>query len=383
MIYLDNAATTRVADKYMPYIYRILWSEYGNPGSLHRFGKEAGDLLDRSRKRIAKTLLANENNVIFTSSGSEANTLAILGLEKYLRETGKTHVVTSTYEHHSVLNSFKRLEEHGFSVSWLDPVNGCIPPAKVKNAICDKTGLVSIMYVNNEIGSMNDVAAIYRICAEEGVLFHSDCVQAMGTVAVSTKIADAVTISGHKIHAPKGSACLCTNYYDVLENIICGGGQEFGLRPGTENVAAAYALGRAVMDADFAARNTECVRYINNVTGSFLRKLRERCEKEDFDIYIEVSDNMTPSYKIMALVVDGVEAETLVVALGEAGLCVSSGAACTKGSEEPSHVLKAIGMSDEEARSTIRVSFSDDNTEEEAAAAAEILVDTIKKLKSV
>ena len=381
MIYLDNASTTQVDTSVKNLIDKYLYENYGNAGSVHSFGAESKRAVDVARNQIATSLITSQENVIFTSCGSEANTLAIVGLANHLQSLNLNHIITTKYGHHSVLNAMKEMERRGFEVTYLDVPNGLVQFNDFVAAVRDDTGLVSIMYVNNELGTKNDIKPIYEFCKKREILFHSDCVQAIGTETIELgKTADMVSISGHKIHAPKGVGCLCTLYKDFLSNTIFGGQQEFGIRPGTENVASIVAFGQAMQN--LSENKEQISTRIDVVSLGFGGRLLQLSEELGFKFECNTSTNRNTS-KILSLRFNNIDAETLVIMLGERGVCVSAGSACSSHSSEPSHALKAIGLTDEQARSTIRVSFSEYNTVAEAHEAAEIVADCVSLLSSI
>lgn len=381
MIYLDNASTTQVDTSVKNLIDKYLYENYGNAGSIHSFGAESKRAVDVARNQIATSLITSQENVIFTSCGSEANTLAIVGLANHLQSLNLNHIITTKYEHHSVLNAMKEMERRGFEVTYLDVPNGLVQFNDFVAAVRDDTGLVSIMYVNNELGTKNDIKPIYEFCKKREILFHSDCVQAIGTETIELgKTADMVSISGHKIHAPKGVGCLCTLYKDFLSNTIFGGQQEFGIRPGTENVASIVAFGQTMKN--LSENKEQISTRIDVVSLGFGGRLLQLSEELGFKFECNTSTNRNTS-KILSLRFNNIDAETLVIMLGERGVCVSAGSACSSHSSEPSHALKAVGLTDEQARSTIRVSFSEYNTVAEAHEAAEIVADCVSLLSSI
>ena len=381
MIYLDNASTTQVDTSVKDLIDKYLYENYGNAGSVHSFGAESKRAVDVARNQIATSLITSQENVIFTSCGSEANTLAIVGLANHLQSLHLNHIITTKYEHHSVLNAMKEMERRGFEVTYLDVPNGLVQYKDFVAAVRDDTGLVSIMYVNNELGTKNDIKPIYEFCKKREILFHSDCVQAIGTETIELgKTADMVSISGHKIHAPKGVGCLCTLYKNFLSNTIFGGQQEFGIRPGTENVASIIAFGQAMQN--LSENKEQILTRIDTVSLGFGGRLLQLSEEQGFKFECNTSSNRNTS-KILSLRFNNIDAETLVIMLGERGVCVSAGSACSSHSSEPSHALKAIGLTDEQARSTIRVSFSEYNTVTEAHEAAEIVADCVSLLNCI
>lgn len=382
MIYLDNASTTEVSVEFRQIINRYLYENYANAGSIHGFGNISRKAVENARMEVAKSLNVSPENIIFTSSGSEANNMAVLGMEEYFRKSNMKHIITSEYEHHSVLNSMKELENKGYNVTYLNvSSDGVVKFEDFIKAVRNDTVFASIMYVNNELGTENDIKKIYDFCKKNNILLHSDCVQAMGTHHIDMfDFADMISISGHKIHAPKGVGCLCIKQPELLKSIIFGGEQEFGLRAGTENVPFIAAFGKAMCFAK--ALRTTTANNIEVIKGAFVDKFKELCEKELIKYSFHASSDILQS-KICSIGIEGVDAETLVIMLGDNGVCVSAGAACSSHSSEPSHVLKAIGLSDQEARETIRVSFSRYNTIEEVKNAAQIIVDCIVDLKSL
>lgn len=378
MIYLDNASTTQVDVGTKGLIDKYLYENYGNAGSVHRFGAEAKKALETARTQVASALSTEPGNIVFTSSGSEANTLAIFGLASHLKAFNQTHIITTKYEHHSVLNAMKEMERRGFKVTYLDVPNGMVRYEDFVGSVRDNTGLVSIMYVNNELGTKNDIAKIYKFCRKREIIFHSDCVQAICSEPIELgETADMITISGHKVHAPKGVGCLCALHKEYLSNLIFGGQQEFGIRPGTENVAGIAAFGAAMQYLVENRRNITT--RIDTVSLGFGGRLLQLCDKMGIRLECNAPNPQNVS-RIMSLRFDGIDAETLVVMLGERGICVSAGSACDSHSSEPSHVLKAIGLSDEQSRSTIRVSFSEYNTVKEAHEAAKIVAECVSLL---
>lgn len=381
MIYLDNASTTQVDVNLKSLIDRYLYNQYGNAGSIHTFGTEAKRAIEFARNQVANGLGAKNENIIFTSSGSEANTLAIVGLANHLNKLHLKHIITTKYEHHSVLNAMKEMERRGFDVTYLDVPNGLIQYNDFLSAVRKDTGLVSIMYVNNELGTKNDIEPIYKYCRKREILFHSDCVQAVGTETVELgKTADIISVSGHKIHAPKGVGCLCTNHKEFLSNVIFGGQQEFGIRPGTENTAYIVAFGQAM--ENLSSNREKISKQIDTVSLAFGGKLLQLSEEQGFKFKCSTSSVHNLS-KILSLRFDYIDAETLVIMLGERGVCVSAGSACSSHSSVPSHALKAIGLTDEEARATIRISFSDYNTVQEAHEAAKIVAECVGLLRNI
>ena len=374
MIYFDNAATTNIADEVLEEMMPYLSDKYGNPGSRHRKGAEALEAIDTARHRVALLLGCDHSNVFFTSCGSESNTLAITGLTEYLKTIGKRHIITTAAEHESVIESVMEMERRGFDITIL-PVDETarVSIVELDNAIRGDTGLIAVMAVNNELGTDNDIRAISEICRKKNVLFHCDCVQAALGHRTEAGLFDSCSISGHKIHAPKGIGAVYLRNPERYHNIIFGGEQENGLRPGTQNVAGIVALGKA---AEMAYDNR--VEIISGTT-ELCRRFAEKLNGTD-GVRCFYS---TPFSKIVSVYVYGVDAQSLIIALDNAGVAVSSGAACTSHEVLPNRVLKAAGRTDEEASSTIRVSFSEYNTKEEVDEAAEILFGIVEKFRTL
>lgn len=373
MIYLDNAATTKVSDEVVKAMLPYMTSMYGNAGSVHSMGRSAHEAIEEARKRVATPINADPSGIIFTSCASEANNMAILGLEAYLKKSGKTHIITSNAEHPSVLEAMKKMSGQGFFVTYL-PINsnGCVDPVTLKEAIREDTGLVSIMGVNNELGSLNDLAKIGEICGKD-ILFHTDCVQAYGNTDIDVKSfsVDFLSASGHKIHAPKGVGFLYAADPSLLKPLIVGGGQENGLRSGTENVPGIVALGVAAQEANLPENREHGDKLV------LLIDALKKCGVSDF--YVNVSPHT--GSRTVNLRFYGVDGETLVMMLSTKGVMVSAGSACSAHSAVPSHVLKAIGLTDLQAKSSIRVSISRYTRKEELLVAAQMIADCVQVLR--
>lgn len=387
MIYLDNAATTkldpRVLDAMLPYLSEY----YGNPGSVHTLGRRAKQAIDAAREETAKLFGCNSDKVIFTSGGSEGNNMVFSGLQNYLRDTGKTHVIVSAVEHDSVIRSAETLTKLGFHVTYVKPsADGEVPPEAVKNAITEATGLVSVMFANNETGAVNEVGQIGELCHSNGALFHCDCVQAAGQyeLNVEQNHIDFATISAHKIHGPKGVGALYARDAALLDPLIRGGAhQEFGLRGGTENVPGIIGLGVA---CKFAVSGMS--QHLVKMTGlkqTFVRGLLDALSVHnlgDAGIHINCHSHLNPG-KVLNMTIDDVFGDTLVMFMDGLGICISSGSACTEHEAEPSHVLTAIGLDDVCARQSVRLSFSRFNTEEEVIDAANAMASSIQMLRTI
>lgn len=373
MIYLDNAATTQVSQEVIDAMMPYFKDEYGNAGSVHSLGTRAEQAIQKAREQVAKPINAKPENIIFTSGGSEANTLAIIGLSDYLRRIGKNHIITTNVEHHSVLECIKYLFCHDFHVTYL-PVDatGAIDIDLLSASICDKTGLVSVMTVNNEIGHLYPIHEIGEICHQNNILFHTDCVQGYCNVDINVEKdhIDFLSASGHKIHAPKGIGFLYARNKEILRPVVFGGSQEYGLRGGTHNTPYIVGMGCAV-ETYMKSAKVKCGILM-------LRLLIGLAEKMG---HIVINGERYVGSKIANLRFDGVDGETLLLLLDSQGIEVSAGSACSAHYAIPSHVLSALGLTDDEARSSIRVSVSDYNTVEEIDKAIQVIADSVKQLQ--
>ena len=360
-VYADNAATTYLNETAKKALIEALEKYNGNPNSLHTDGQVAQEKLDEARAIIAKYINAkNPNEIYFTSGGSEADNQAILSAARVLAGKGKKHLITLNIEHHAVLHTMKKLEKEGFEVTYLTPQsNGIVNSEQVRDAIRDDTALVSIMFANNEMGAIQPIKEIGDICKERGVLFHTDAVQAAAHLKIDVqdmKI-DMLSMSGHKFHGPKGVGVLYARNGIRLINVIEGGAQERGKRAGTVNVPGIAAMAAAFKEG--------CDNMESNM--SKVRKLRDRLIKGLSDIpYSQLNGdavNRLPGNVNYSF--EGIEGESVLLALDNAGICCSSGSACTSESLDPSHVLTGIGVPVEAAHGSIRFSLDADNTEEE------------------
>lgn len=377
MIYLDNAATTRTSYEVMRILSGYISESYANPGSIHQMGRGAEAAVAKARRTIAKTINADAGQIIFTSCATESNNMVLLGLEKCLKKQKKKHIIVSSVEHPSVLKPAKELERRGFEVTYL-PVNqyGQISMQDLYNTIRDDTGLVSIMCVNNEIGTLYDPELVGSICHKKGVLFHTDCVQAYGLVPLDVKKyhIDFLTVSGHKIYAPKGVGFLFAKNRELLTPLMYGGGQESGSRSGTENVPGIVGLAAA---AGMFTNGRGAAREANH---RFQMAIKQGLAAELGDTF-QINGNPENTLRILNIRFDGIDGESLVLLLSKRGVMVSAGSACSSHAVEPSHVLKAIGLTDEEAKSSIRISLSYFTTMAEVKKATEIIVDCVKTLR--
>lgn len=384
MIYLDNAATTKLHSDVLAAMIPYMIENYGNAGASYRMGTCAAKAIAASREQVAAIFGAAPSNIIFTSGGSEGNSMVFAGLRRRLTAAGKTHLIVSAIEHDSVLRAAEALVEDGFSVTYLPAgAGGKVFARAVEDAIRENTGLVSVMHVNNETGAINDIRGIGDICRVHSVLFHTDCVQAAGQypLDVDRDLIDFATVSAHKFHGPKGIGALYARDPALLDPLIRGGSsQEFGLRGGTENVPAIVGIGCA---AEIAVRDLrENMAKVSTLKQVFYTALLEALRETQLAGCVSVNGpSVVELGKVLNLRIDGVDAETLIYTMDIKGVEISAGSACNTRESVPSHVLKAMGLSDEDARSSVRISFSAYNTEDEAVQAAHILADCIALLK--
>ena len=388
MIYLDNASTTQVdpavVDAMLPYFTEA----YGNPGTIYGLGRQAKDAVDLARERVADLIHAKPEQIIFTSGGSEANNLALFGAADFLIETGKVMIGTSRIEHQSILESCRELSKRSMSVQYLLPnSDGVVEVQEVKKFFENYrryTGIFSLMKTNNETGAENYANEIAVLCKEHGVLFHTDCVQAITCQRIDVEEigCTSLSISSHKIHGPKGVGALYLNApKGVYKPMIYGGHtQEFGLRAGTENVPGIVGFGKACEILQKNLRETEI--HVSLCKQKFFTALQKKLEEQEIGDILHV--NGAPAIrrgKTLNIRFDGVDAQTLILMLDVRGVYVSGGSACTAAESKPSHVLKAMGLTDEQAHNSIRVSFSRMNTEEEAEKAGVICGECVGVLR--
>ena len=360
IIYTDNAATTRMSDTAMAAMLPCLQGNYGNPSSLHTVGQRAAEALQSARETVARCLGCDPKEILFTSGGSEADNQAIISAARFGALKGKKHIVSTAFEHHAVLHTLKKLEKEGFEVELL-PVGttGTITPEQVAAAIRPDTALVTIMYANNEIGSILPIPEIGAVCKEKGVIFHTDAVQAAGHLHIDVKAQniDMLSLSGHKFHGPKGSGVLYARKGIPLVNVIEGGAQERGKRAGTENLPAIVGMAAALQEAcDHIDENAAKVSALRDKLIAGLSEIPHSALNGD------------PVHRLPGNVnfcFEGIEGESLLLLLDAKGICASSGSACTSGSLDPSHVLLAIGRPHEVAHGSLRLSLCEWNTEEE------------------
>lgn len=379
LIYVDNAATTKISEDCLKAMMPYLTEEYGNPSSIYSIAHTAKFALENARAKIAKSLGANPQEIYFTSCGTESNNWAIKAVAYLKAKEGKKNIITTSFEHHSVLNAAKHLEKNGFNVTYL-PVNqdGVLNPKDLEKALNENTALVSIMYANNEIGTIQNIGAISKICKEHSVVFHTDAVQAVGHVKIdlSKENIDMLSMSGHKINAPKGVGVLYVKKGTKITNLMHGGGQERTLRPGTENVAYIVGLAAALQNA--TKNICEKENKVKILRDMLLTGIIKNIKKVHINGSLEsrLAGNLNISF-------EGIEGESLLLMLDSYGICASSGSACTSNSLEPSHVLLAIGKEPELAHGSLRISLSENNTQEEIEYILEAIIKSVEKLRKI
>lgn len=370
-IYADHAATTKISETAKQAMIVCMDEYYGNPSSLHTVGQRAAEQLLKARETVADLLGADPKEIYFTSGGSEADNQAILSAAYFGKGKGKTHILSTAFEHHAVLHTLKKLEKEGFEVTLLDVhENGIVTPEQVADAIRKDTALVTIMYANNEIGTIQPIREIGAICRGNGVIFHTDAVQAVGHIPVNVEKdnIDMLSLSGHKFRGPKGVGLLYARRGMPLVNVIEGGAQERGKRAGTENLPAIAGMAAALQEATeqleqemprISAMRDQLIAGLSQIPRSRLNGDREHRLPGTVNVVFE-----------------GVEDEIMLLQLDARGIAASSGSACTAGSLEPSHVLLALGLPIEIARGSLRLSIGAENTQEEM----EYIVKTVKEV---
>ncbi len=377
-IYADNAATTKISDEALDVMIKSMKSNYANPSSLHTLGQQAKSELENAREIIARCINASPKEIYFTSGGSESDNQAIRSAAYLGKKKGCTHIVSSKFEHHAVLHTLKALEKEGFSVTLVNVnSNGVIKADDVDKAITDKTCLVTIMTANNEIGTIQPIAEIGRICREKGVLFHTDAVQAVGHICVDVEKmnCDMLSLSAHKFHGPKGAGVLYAKKGIILRNIIEGGAQERGKRAGTENLPAVSGMAVAMRESiDKLEVNAKKILSMRDFLIDGLKNIERSRINGDLEKSLPGTLNMC---------FEGIEGESLLLLLDSKGICVSSGSACTSGSLEPSHVLLSIGVPVETAHGSLRISLSENNTMEEMEYIVKSVKEVVSYLRSI
>ena len=376
MIYADHAATTKISETAKLAMLSAMEKDWYNPSSLYTPGQQASGTLMDARVRIARCIGCLPKEIYFTSGGSEADNQAILSATAIGKRQGKMHIISTAFEHHAVLHTLKKLEKEGFEITLLDVgEKGIVSPAQVEKAIRPDTALVTVMYANNEIGTIQPICEIGAVCRQKGVLFHTDAVQAAGHLPINVKDdqIDMLSLSAHKFNGPKGIGVLYAKTGVFLTNLIEGGGQERGKRAGTENLPAIVGMAAALEEA-LALQNERLV-YVTQLRNQLIEGLKNIPDAIlNGDEKSRLPGNVNFCFK-------GTEAEGLLLLLDNKGICASSGSACTSGFLDPSHVLLAIGRDPETARGSLRLTLDYENTKEEVEMIIQAVAETVKILR--
>ena len=377
-VYADNAATTRISDTAFDAMLPYFKELYGNPSSLYTLGQKSQEALFSARETIADCLNCDMKEITFTSGGSEADNQAIISAAYLGAKSGKKHIISSAFEHHAVLHTLEKLKKEGFEITLL-PVHsdGFVRVDELKAAIREDTALVTIMFANNEIGTIQPIAEIGAVCREKGVLFHTDAVQAVGHIKIDVKEQniDMLSIASHKFHGPKGAGALYVRKGIPLLNLIEGGAQERGKRAGTENVPAIVGMAAALKEScENLDKNFAYVKGLRDKIARELSKIPHSKINGDLERGLAGTLNMC---------FEGIEGESLLLLLDDRGISASSGSACTSGSLDPSHVLLALGLPHEVAHGSLRISLCEYNTEEEADHIIKNVPEVVEYLRSM
>ncbi len=378
MIYADNAATTRMCPAAIDAMTRCMAENYGNPSSLYSFGQKAREALEDARERIAKCLGCTPREITFTSGGSEADNQAIFSAAALGAKKGKKHIISTAFEHHAVLHTLDKLKQQGFEITLLDVhKSGIVTAEQVRDAIRDDTCLVTVMFANNEIGTIQPISEIGAVCRQKGVLFHTDAVQAVGhiPVDVGAQNIDMLSLSAHKFHGPKGIGVLYAKRGIPLSSLINGGAQERGKRAGTENVPAIVGMAAALEEATRNLSN-----YAEKLTP-LREKLIAGLDKIPYSELNGDREHRLPG--TVNFCFEGIEGEALLLLLDDKGICASSGSACTSGSLDPSHVLLAIGRPHEVAHGSLRLSLSEDVSDADIDYIIQAVTDVVTYLRGM
>ena len=377
-IYADNAATTKISQTAMQAMISAMENSYGNPSSIHQIGMAANDALQTAREQIARCLGCMPKEIFFTSGGTESDNQAIVSAAMLGAKQNKRHIISTAFEHHAVLHTLRRLKEQGFEIQLLDVgAEGNITAAQVEEAIRSDTCLVTVMFANNEIGSVLPIAEIGEVCRAHGVLFHTDAVQAVGHIPVNVREQniDMLSLSAHKFHGPRGIGALYVKRGIELTSLMEGGGQERGKRPGTENLPAIMGMAAALKE--------ECSLMEENAAR--VAAMRDRLLQGLFQIPYSIlngpRDNRLPGNVNFCF--EGVSGESLLLLLDSKGICASSGSACASGALDPSHVLLALGLAPEIAQGSLRISLDISNTEEEIDYMLEVIPQVVEQLRGM
>ena len=377
-IYFDNAATTKMSKTAIEAMLPYMDTVYGNPSSLHSAGQVAAEALTDARQRIAACIGASPKEITFTSGGSESDNQAILSAARLGERSGKKHIISTAFEHHAVLHTLKKLEKEGFEITLLDVhENGIVLPQQVAEAIRDDTCLVTVMYANNEIGTIQPIKEIGAVCREKGILFHTDAVQAAGHlhIDVQEQNIDLLSLSAHKFHGPKGIGVLYARKGIPLTNVIEGGAQERGKRAGTENIPAIMGMAAALEEScAHIDANAEKITALRDKLIDGLSRIPHSMLNGDAKQRLPGNVNFC---------FEGIEGESLLLLLDDKGICASSGSACTSGSLDPSHVLLAIGRVHDIAHGSLRLSLSEETTSEEIEYTIKAVAEVVEYLRSM
>ena len=377
-IYADNAATTKISQTAMQAMISAMENSYGNPSSMHQIGMAANDALQTAREQIARCLGCMPKEIFFTSGGTESDNQAIVSAAMLGAKQNKRHIISTAFEHHAVLHTLRRLKEQGFEIQLLDVgAEGNITAAQVEEAIRPDTCLVTVMFANNEIGSVLPIAEIGEVCRAHGVLFHTDAVQAVGHIPVNVKKQniDMLSLSAHKFHGPRGIGALYVKRGIELTSLMEGGGQERGKRPGTENLPAIMGMAAALKEectlmeqneAKVTAMRDRLIQGLSQIPYSILNGSREKRLPGNVNFCFE-----------------GVSGESLLLLLDSRGICASSGSACASGALDPSHVLLSLGLAPEIAQGSLRISLDISNTEEEIDYMLEVIPQVVEQLRGM
>lgn len=377
-IYADNAATTKISQTAMKAMISAMENSYGNPSSIHQIGMAANDALQTAREQIARCLGCMPKEIFFTSGGTESDNQAIMSAAMLGAKQNKRHIISTAFEHHAVLHTLRRLKEEGFEIQLLDVgAEGNITAAQVEEAIRPDTCLVTVMFANNEIGSVLPIAEIGEVCRAHGVLFHTDAVQAVGHIPVNVKKQniDMLSLSAHKFHGPRGIGALYVKRGIELTSLMEGGGQERGKRPGTENLPAIMGMAAALKEectlmeqneAKVIAMRDRLIQGLSQIPYSILNGSREKRLPGNVNFCFE-----------------GVSGESLLLLLDSRGICASSGSACASGALDPSHVLLSLGLAPEIAQGSLRISLDISNTEEEIDYMLEVIPQVVEQLRGM